>query len=57
MVPIAIDWSLGAFDIWENNQASRFITGVILGFACATYIVPAIVEIVRNITTRRLRNT
>lgn len=52
MVPIGIDWSLGVFGIWENNHASRFITGIILGFACATYIVPALVEIVRNLSRR-----
>lgn len=49
MVPIAVDWSLGVFGIWENNHASRFITGLILGVGCATYIVPALVEIVRNL--------
>jgi uncharacterized membrane protein len=52
MLPIAIDWSLGVFGIWENNHASRFITGMILGVGCATYIMPALVEIVRNLTTR-----
>lgn len=50
LVPIGIDWSLTAFGIWENTQASRLITGLILGFACATFIVPAIVEITRNFT-------
>lgn len=49
MVPIGVDWSLGVFGIWENNHASRFITGFILGIACATYILPALVEIVRNL--------
>ena len=49
MVPISIDWSLGVFGIWENNHLSRFITGLILGVACAVYIVPALVEIVRNL--------
>ena len=53
MVPIGIDWSLGVFDIWENTHASRFITGLILGFACATYIIPALVEIVRNLRNPR----
>lgn len=48
MVPIAIDWSLTIFGIWENTFASRFVTGIILGFACAVYIVPALVEIIRN---------
>ena len=50
MVPIAIDWSLGAFGIWENTHLSRFITGLILGAACAIYIVPALVEIFRLVT-------
>lgn len=48
MVPIAVDWSLGVFGIWENNHTSRFVTGLILGVACAIYIVPALVEITRN---------
>jgi uncharacterized membrane protein len=48
LVPIGIDWSLGMFGIWENTHLSRFITGLILGVACSTFIVPAIVEITRN---------
>ncbi|MFL6467652.1 MAG: DUF2085 domain-containing protein [Pyrinomonadaceae bacterium] len=55
LVPIAIDWSLGVFGIWENNHFSRFVTGLILGIACAVYIVPALVEIVRNLSHRRFR--
>ncbi len=54
MIPIGIDWSLTVFGIWENNHFSRFVTGLILGVACATYIVPAIVEITRNMTHRRV---
>ena len=53
LIPIAIDWSLTMFGIWENNHASRFVTGFILGVACATFIIPAIVEIARNVTSRR----
>lgn len=49
MLPISIDWSLGFFEIWENNHVSRFITGLILGVACAVFIIPALVEIVRNL--------
>lgn len=52
LIPITIDWSLTAFGIWENTQASRFITGLILGAACATFIIPAVVEIRRNLTRR-----
>lgn len=47
MVPIGIDWALTVFGIWENNHFSRTLTGAILGFACATYIIPALVEIFR----------
>ncbi len=53
LVPMGIDWSLTVFGIWENTHLSRFITGLILGAACATYIVPAIVEIRRNLSLRR----
>jgi uncharacterized membrane protein len=55
LVPISIDWSLTLFGIWENTHASRFITGLILGGACATFIVPALVEIVRNFSYRSSR--
>lgn len=47
MVPIGVDWSLTMFGIWENTHLTRFVTGMILGAACATYILPALVEIVR----------
>jgi uncharacterized membrane protein len=52
-VPAAIDWSLTIFGIWENTHLSRSVTGGLLGFACATFIVPATVEITRNFTARR----
>ncbi len=53
LIPITIDWALTVFGVWENTHLSRFLTGVILGAACATYIVPALVEIVRNFSYRR----
>jgi uncharacterized membrane protein len=52
LIPITIDWSLTVFGIWENTHLSRFVTGLILGTACATFIVPSIVEITRNLTGR-----
>lgn len=45
LIPIGIDWSLGMFGIWENNHLSRFLTGLILGTACAIFIIPALVEL------------
>ena len=52
LIPISVDWSLTIFGIWENTHVSRFITGMILGVACASFIVPALVEITRNLTSR-----
>lgn len=52
-VPAAVDWSLTIFGIWENTFISRTLTGVLLGFACGTFIVPSIVEITRNFSLRR----
>jgi uncharacterized membrane protein len=52
LIPIGVDWSLGVFGIWENTFTSRFLTGAILGVSCATFIVPAVVEITRNLTLR-----
>ncbi len=43
--PIAIDWSLTFFGIWENTFFTRVATGLILGIACAIFIVPALVEL------------
>jgi uncharacterized membrane protein len=53
MIPIGVDWSLGVFGIWENTHLSRFVTGLILGAACAVFIVPALVEIFRLLTGKR----
>lgn len=55
MIPIGVDWSLGIFGIWENTHLSRFVTGLILGAACAIYIVPALVEIFRLLTSKNKR--
>ncbi|MGI9035005.1 MAG: DUF2085 domain-containing protein [Pyrinomonadaceae bacterium] len=45
MIPMGVDWSLTFFGIWENTHYSRLMTGLILGAACAFFIVPAMVEI------------
>ena len=52
LVPIGVDWLLGVTGIWANTFTSRFLTGLLLGAACATFIVPATVEITRNFTLR-----
>jgi uncharacterized membrane protein len=49
LVPIGIDWSLTVLDVWENTSISRALTGLILGVVCATFILPALVEVFRNL--------
>jgi uncharacterized membrane protein len=56
LIPITIDWSLTMFGIWENNHWSRFITGLILGIACATFIIPALVEVARRLLTPKTQS-
>ena len=52
LIPMAIDWSLGVFGIWENTFFSRFFTGTIVGTACAVFIIPALVELFRYKTNK-----
>jgi uncharacterized membrane protein len=44
-VPIAVDFALGFFGIWENTHFSRFSTGAIFGAACALFVVPGFLDI------------
>ncbi len=53
MIPMAVDWLLGVFEIWENTHSSRLLTGVVLGAACAVYIVPALIEIFGVLPNKR----
>ena len=57
LIPIGTDWALGVFGIWDNTHLSRFLTGMILGVACAVDIVPAIVEITRHLTAKKAIKT
>ena len=57
LVPITIDWSLTVFGVWENTHFSRFVTGSILGVACATFIVPALAELARGLAMRKQRRS
>ncbi len=54
MIPMAVDFSLGYFGVWENTHWSRFATGAILGAACAVFITPALVELAQ-ILARKIK--
>ena len=53
LIPVTVDWLLGVFGIWENTHLSRFVTGTVLGAACAVFIVPALIEIFALLANRR----
>ena len=53
MIPMAVDWLLGVFEIWENTHLSRFLTGTILGAACAVFLVPALIEVFALLSNKR----
>ncbi len=55
MIPMAIDWSLGFFGFWANTHSTRFLTGAILGVACAIFLIPALIELRRLFSNRKLK--
>ena len=50
-VPLAIDWSLTFFGIWENTHTSRLVTGLLLGSTAVFYVMPGIIDL--SFKTRR----
>jgi len=51
-IPIAVDFLLGYFNIWQNTHLSRFLTGALLGSAAVFYIVPGLIELSSVIVQR-----
>jgi uncharacterized membrane protein len=52
-VPMAIDWGLTFFGIWENTHTSRLLTGLLLGSVSVFYVMPGISEL----STRKTRTS
>ena len=51
--PLAIDWSLGYFSIWQNNHVSKFATGFLLGAVVIFYILPGLIELSWRVSRRK----
>jgi len=50
-LPLAIDFSLTFFGIWENTHTSRLLTGALLGSVAVFYVVPGIIDLsLRSLT-------
>ncbi len=43
--PLAIDFALGFFGIWENSHLSRLLTGALLGAVSVFFILPGLVQL------------
>jgi uncharacterized membrane protein len=51
-VPLAIDFGLTYFGIWENNHFTRVTTGALFGAVAAIYVVPGLIELSANVQRR-----
>jgi uncharacterized membrane protein len=51
-LPLAIDFALGYFSIWENTHLSRFLTGALLSSVAVFYIMPGLIELGSAIARR-----
>ncbi len=48
--PLAIDFSLTFFGIWENTHTSRLLTGMLLGGVTVFYVMPGILELAQRVS-------
>lgn len=43
--PLAIDWGLEFFGIWNNTHSSRLLTGALLGGTAVFFIMPGLMDL------------
>jgi len=43
-LPLAVDFSLTFFGVWENTHTSRLLTGALLGSVAVFFVMPGIVD-------------
>ena len=55
-VPLAIDFGLTYFGVWENNHFTRVTTGALFGAVAAIYVVPGLIELSANVKRRLSQN-
>jgi uncharacterized membrane protein len=52
-LPLAIDFSLTFFGVWENTHTSRLLTGLLLGSVTVFFVMPGIIDwSLRSLTTQ-----
>jgi uncharacterized membrane protein len=45
VLPMALDFSLTFFGLWENTHTSRLLTGTLLGSVAVFYVVPGLIDL------------
>ncbi|HKP46971.1 MAG TPA: DUF2085 domain-containing protein [Pyrinomonadaceae bacterium] len=50
--PLAIDYALGVFSIWNNTHTSRFVTGFLLGAVAVFYVMPGLLALGLRLTNK-----
>ena len=56
-LPLAIDFTLSYFSIWENTHLSRFLTGALLSSVAVFYVMPGLVDLSSAIARRSGRES
>ena len=51
-LPLAIDFSLTYFGVWQNNHFTRFTTGALFGAVAAIFVLPGVIELSMSIARR-----
>jgi len=51
-LPLAIDFALGYFSIWDNTHLSRFLTGALLSSVAVFYVMPGLIDLSSAIARR-----
>ena len=54
-LPLAIDFSLTFFGLWENTHTSRLLTGLLLGSVAVFYVMPGIIDLSLRPLTKQTR--
>ncbi len=44
-LPLAVDFSLTFFGVWENTHSSRLLTGILLGSVAVFYVMPGVSDL------------
>jgi len=43
--PLALDFALGFFGLWQNTHSSRFLTGALLGGVAVFFVMPGLMDL------------